>query len=289
MKTDKVKDQEMSNGTAGRWQKLINSPKYFWDEESRTLGLDGDWGEVDCFIDNGETKVDISIDIFCKDEKINQVYLGKHYYDKNHRWSAPTSRFPVSVDPENKNITAINGIPVYKKNGKPFLDICDKGMYKLCRNGEYGIIDEKLNQITPFKYRFIWLFHDNGLCQVTKDNLYGYVNLQGEEQIPVEYEDIYCFEDGVTTAKKNGLYGIIDEHNNIIHPFDMDYSDMREFRNGYATMRDKKGKWGAVDTKGNVVIPCIYDDWLIFDEDGTASTKKDGEYLRIDTTGKRIK
>ena len=122
----------------------------------------------------------------------------------------------------------------------------------------------------------------------TDGYLYGYVNKEGKEQIPVVYEYIYKFENGVTTAKKDGRYGIIDEHDNIVHPFDMNYPDMRGLWNGYATMKDHNDKWGAIDAKGNVVIPCQYDSLVDFNKKGIAEVKKDGEEFLIDTKGNRV-
>lgn len=77
-------------------------------------------------------------------------------------------------------------------------------------------------------------------------------------------------------------------HNNIIHDFDLDYPDMRELRNGYATMKDAQDKWGAIDSKGNVVIPCKYDSLVVFDKDGKAEVELDGKELVIDINGNQV-
>lgn len=88
--------------------------------------------------------------------------------------------------------------------------------------------------------------------------LYGYVNEQGVEQIPIEYEYIYSIEDGITIAKKNGIYGAVDINNNIIFPLGL-YAEVRSFRNGRAAVKDHHGKWGVIDTKGNLIVPCTSD------------------------------
>ena len=104
----------------------------------------------------------------------------------------------------------------------------------------------------------------------------------------MKYDYIYPFENGLAIAKLNEYYGIINEHDEEVVPFDLDYPDMRGLRDGYATMKDRYDKWGAIDAKGRVVIPCEYDSLVIFDKDGIACVEKDGEEFLIDTNGKRI-
>lgn len=112
------------------------------------------------------------------------------------------------------------------------------------------------------KYDSFWSFDENGLCMVRLDQhpgYYGYVNEQGVEQIPVEYEYIYSFEDGITIAKKDGRYGAVDLENNIVIPFGLPYAEVRAFRNGRAAVKDHHGKWGVIDTKGNLIVHCTSD------------------------------
>lgn len=68
----------------------------------------------------------------------------------------------------------------------------------------------------------------------------------------------------------------------------MAYPDVRSLRNGYATMKDASGKWGAIDSCGQVVIACEYDSLIVFDQNGIARVKKDGEEFMIDTNGNRV-
>lgn len=162
------------------------------------------------------------------------------------------------------------------------------------RREQWGLTDIHTLRLVPGfkKYDSFWSFDDDGLCMVRLNqesgDLYGFVNLKGEEQIPVEYDDIYSFENGITVAKRHGCYGIIGDNNNIVVPFSMTYPDVRSLRNGYATMKDASGKWGAIDSCGQVVIPCEYDSLIVFDQNGIARVKKDGEEFMIDTNGNRV-
>ena len=125
-----------------------------------------------------------------------------------------------------------------------------------------------LQKVPGFKfYDSYWSFGKEGLCMVRKDIpggfLYGFVNEEGHEQIPVEYDYLYNFENGITIAKKDGKYGVIDTNNNIVIPFGLPYAEVRGFRDGRAAVKDHHGKWGVIDTKGNLIVPCTSDDFVL--------------------------
>ena len=194
------------------WTPLYNTPPtYFWDDATKTLGLDGVWGFES--LDN----MKYQHHNYFKDEDIQHLYLGKnfvnghfyHYWDLYNRFSSA----PVTVSPQHKELTSINGIPVFKTDNTPALPNCGDGLFELRRNGKYGIIDSQLNNITPFKYDSIWSFDKNGLCMVRMDDKYGLVNKHGEEQVTLIYEYITSKGDKYE-VKQNGKTYIIDKLGN---------------------------------------------------------------------------
>gem|GEM_PF-2321589 len=277
-----------------QWQDILNNPpRYFYDEPTETLGLDGEWNDEILHHNR-----DIYFRFAQTVHRVKNLYLGDNFFAED-RYCMSSLHYELKncnivISPANQFYKMVNGIVMSISNDEvaPIYETCGRDRYCIPQIGKFGIFDCHGTQMVPCKYDSIWSFDDNGLCMVRLDvagggYLYGYVNEQGVEQIPVEYEHIYSFENGVTTAKKDGRYGIIDEHNNIVHPFDLDYPDMRGIRDGYATMRDQNGKWGAIDSTGEVVIPCIYDSLVIFDEDGLAKVKQNGEEFTIDKFGNK--
>lgn len=122
------------------------------------------------------------------------------------------------------------------------------------RYHRWGFFDiSNFSFVNGDKYDSIWSFDDNGLCQVKKDGLYGFVNDKGDIQIPTDYDHIYNFENGITIAKLNGQYGAIDVNNKVVIPFGLPYEDVRGFRNGYADVMKNNVKIGVIDTKGNFI------------------------------------
>lgn len=196
------------------WTPVYNAPPtYFWDDATKTLGLDGVWG------DESLNNLRYQHHSYFNDDDIQHLYFGKNFVDGHHYWHLldifPSA--PLTVSPQHKELTSINGIPVFKTDNTPALHNCGDGLFKLKRNGKYGIIDSQLNNITPFKYDFIWSFDKNGLClvRIRHNNswVHGLVNKQGEEQVPLIYEDITSKGDKYE-VKQNGKTYIIDKLGN---------------------------------------------------------------------------
>ena len=92
-----------------------------------------------------------------------------------------------------------------------------------------------------------------------KGYLYGFVNESGVEQVPVHYDYIYGFDNGLAVAKKCGQYGVIDTENNVKIPFGLPYEEVRGFRKGRAAVKDGSGLWGVIDIYGNLIVPCVHE------------------------------
>ena len=121
-----------------------------------------------------------------------------------------------------------------------------------------------LKPVVGFKqYDSFWSFDEYGLCMVRinqeKGYLYGFVNESGVEQVPVQYDHIYGFDNGLAVAKKCGQYGVIDTENNVKIPFGLPYEEVRGFRKGRAAVKDGSGLWGVIDIYGNLIVPCVHE------------------------------
>lgn len=282
------------------WHNVFkNPPRYFYDRKTDTLGFDGDWSlycnvmhRRECEDLFHEMKFDIDFGISVS---VKHVYLGAHFDAESPRILSGVFRklvdpFIFTVSPANHKFYAKKGLPFLQNGNKPFLSSCGDGLYVLRGNDKKGMVDDQLNLKLPYKYDLIFDFGNDGLCEVGLETAngyrYGFINSQFEEQIPVDYEDIKRFENGITVAKKNGFYGVINDQNQVIHPFDLNYRLIR-FVNGYAAFEDENGKWGAIGSNGDVVIPCVYDSYFSFDN-GVARVKQDGREFMIDKNGNKI-
>ncbi len=273
---------------AVKWIPAPCAPTYFYDKPSKTLGLDGYWNNYTLHY----CQIMRNFHVHFEDD-VQHLYLGEDFAYEGPCYQLDNlfSTIPITVSSKNKEMMLINGILVRRNDHIPLIHSCGNGYYRLKRNGKYGIIDSQLKNVTPFIYDFIWSFHENNLCMVRIDQpdgyKYGYINANGDEQVAVKYDYIYSFENGLAVAKLGRFYGIINEQDEVVVPFNLDYPDMRGLRNGYATMRGYNNKWGTINAQGQVVIPCQYDSLIVFDEDGFDRVRKDGEEFIIDVFGNR--
>lgn len=63
-------------------------------------------------------------------------------------------------------------------------------------------------------------------------------------------------KEGTIVVAKNGKYGVIDTKGKTVVP--LKYEELNDFSEGMASFR-KGEKWGFIDKTGKEVIPAIYD------------------------------
>lgn len=200
------------------WRDVFTCPpRYFYDDKTKTLGLDGDWRypRRDLYFALHSIGVHIMIhfDFNRHSNLIEHLYLGERF-DADGILDVFSS-CEVIVSPANTKFFAKQGVLCDKKNNEIFLHSCGDGLYKICRKGKWGVIDDQLNQVIPNKYDDIWSFDKNDLM-VEVDSHYGLVNKQGSEQIPLVYDHIKLNDDGSYTVKKDGREFRIDKDGNAI-------------------------------------------------------------------------
>ncbi len=77
----------------------------------------------------------------------------------------------------------------------------------------------------------------------------------GDEIIPVQYDEISNFVDGVARVSKNGRYGFVNTLGQEFIPTIYDSATI--FSNGLAVV-ESNGLFGLVDIQGRTVVPCNY-------------------------------
>ena len=164
-------------------------------------------------------------------------------------------------------------------------------------NGKYGFINTKGEEVIPCRYDEAGDFHE-GLARVQKGDKYGFVNTKGEEVIPCRYDYVGNFSEGLAYISKGEKIGFINKKGEEVIPCRYDYYDDHEnnpgylcgeigFNNGLARIRKgdwENGKYGFINTKGEEVIPFIYDYAMNFN-DGLALVRRGEEWGYIDKYG----
>jgi hypothetical protein len=188
--------------------------------------------------------------------------------------------------------------------------VFSEGLAPIKKNGKKGFIDKTGKVIIPLELEYDYI---NGFCngvasvaigkgpeipmiknESEEDYLkryyalnkqrWGFIDKTGEIIIPIEYEGIRGFSEGLFIVVKDGKNRYIDNNGNV--PFATDFDDLSGFYEGVARVK-KENKYGYIDKTGDVVIPIVYEEAIHFKE-GYAAVKKDGKYGFIDKTGSII-
>jgi hypothetical protein len=118
---------------------------------------------------------------------------------------------------------------------------------------------------------------------------FGYINMYGEEVIPVQYDWAFPFSEGLAAVSIDskyefidaGKYGFINKEGHVQIPFDYDYALC--FQEGLAVVGKNK-KIGYINREGKTVIPFEYEGGTNF-RDGIAGVIKNGKLGYIDKEG----
>lgn len=158
--------------------------------------------------------------------------------------------------------------------------------YKNAKTGKI-VIEPAYYEAAPFS---------NGLALVaTEKSKYGFINMQGEEIIPLIYDGGFPFTEGLAAVNKGkgsdandiflaGKWGFIDNKGNEMIPFN--FTDAKSFSQGVAAVAVDE-IWGFIDRAGNEIIPKKYGQVGSFSE-GLACVYNFEKWGYIDILGATI-
>ena len=132
------------------------------------------------------------------------------------------------------------------------------------------------------------LFHqgkESIIIAVNTSHSIGYfVDSEGTFLFNKQFERVWSFSEGLAPIRQNDKWGFINTQGEVVIP--CIYDDTRWFSEGLARV-EQNDKWGYINTKGWVVVPCIYD-WAENFKEGLARVKQNGKYSIINKEGKVI-
>lgn len=128
--------------------------------------------------------------------------------------------------------------------------------------GKYGIIDKDGNALSPLAFDYIGICDETGRFPAKLGDKAGYINSTGDWVLSLNYDFCYNFTDGVARVFKDNLWGYIDINGQeIVSP---QFADCGEYKNGRAFFSVNGLKYGflTLDTKNykieplpNIVVP----------------------------------
>jgi len=148
-------------------------------------------------------------------------------------------------------------------------------------NQKGAYIDRTGKVVTPFEYEADgWSMHyywksSEGITVAKRDGRMGCLDEKGNIAVPFEFDTITPFSDGlayVTSGANN--HGYVDKTGKFIVKYG-DFTYMaNSFSSGLAWV-EKSGKYGYIDTTGELVVPCVYDEVKDFKESLAVARKGD--------------
>lgn len=161
------------------------------------------------------------------------------------------------------------------------------GRIEVRQNNLSGFVDVSGNEVIPIIYKSVLPFvKEMSIVSLSKGK-YGLIDINGKEIIPCKYDNVTTFERGYARIEKGNYWAVIDENLNIIIPFNREYQRIENFKYGLAIA--KKGtKRGVVNTHGDVVAHFKYYEIEDFKKGIARVRLKPRLYGYINTEGEEI-
>jgi hypothetical protein len=149
------------------------------------------------------------------------------------------------------------------------------GLIKVRLNGKYGFIDNTGKERIPLIYDYVFPFF-NGLSRVLQNEKCGYINKEGKEITPIKYDAIpygenIFFYDDIIQVGLNGKCVCINKEGKEITP--IKYDGVSDFEDGFAIVSVNE-KYGIINKEGKEITPIKYDQ--LFFNVGNYFFAKDG-------------
>ena len=157
------------------------------------------------------------------------------------------------------------------------------------RDGKYGYLDNNGKEIIPCQYDNAGMFKDSR-AYVSRNGKWGIIDRMGNAVLPIEYDnsgyrgEAYIYHDGLALVEKDHLYGYADINGNLI--IYPCFQNAYQFSDGLAPVFI--GLWGYIDTKGDFFIPPVFDIAGPFSW-GRAEVIYHGEIHKMNTEGQCVK
>lgn len=245
----------------------------------------------------------------------DKLVRGSEYFKilVENKWGIINTKNEMMVEPLYDDILVFQDHCRIKKDGKwgliglnnnqmmiaPIFENLEiRSFYQIARNGKKSaLIDKTGKLLTAFEYDVINSWNKT-LLIVYRGTKSGLINSNGKEVLPIIYDKIYRpsndwrpnkrREKKFGVLEKDGKMGLIDTKGKVVLP--AWYQDIKN-----QSMEQEKifavkinNKWGYVNKKSDIIIPCQYDDAFPFNEEEIAKINLAGKSGWIDKKGRIV-
>lgn len=199
----------------------------------------------------------------------------------------------------------INDFGFKEKNDSYYSGQFSEGLLPVIQKGKWGFIDTAGRLKLPAIYESAENFHEGWAIVGRKgkseddDSYEVYINKAGKELTGIKADSYKAkeFSEGFAFYQRypETIRYINKAGKEIFRSESTSFFDHGSFSNGLAAVPNKEGKYGYINTKGELVIPYLYSipktqythvSSIAFNKNGFAEVMKDGKIITIDKTGK---
>lgn len=166
----------------------------------------------------------------------------------------------------------------------------DKNGYaKVIKNDHSGVIDRQGNEVIPCQYESVSRVDlSKNLWKITKNGKTGIINVKTNKFIiPIECQEIYLFNEGISRIRRNGKWQFINEFGQVIYTCSEGMPDAMVEGMARVSQNWKNWKSGFINKSGQLVIPCKYQDASHF-SNGVVKVKYNNKYGFINKQGETV-
>jgi predicted alpha/beta superfamily hydrolase len=162
-----------------------------------------------------------------------------------------------------------------------YIDEVDYELYRYELNGKYGYLNQSGQKINKREYGWASEYFDDGYISVEIDDSYLEVDTLGNEFTFEEADDREWQTRDIKKTELKNKFGINDLNNNVV--VNCIYDTIMLFDNCYLKVKSNNN-WGILENQGKEIISPQYDE-ISYVNDNLMTVKKNDKYGVIDYTG----
>gem|GEM_PF-526337 len=147
------------------------------------------------------------------------------------------------------------GKRIQLKNDYDWINPYSEYLALVCSNDKYGFIDVNGNEIVPLKFDEAHSFSE-GLAAVCINKKWGFINNSGAICIPLKFDKANSFENGKSVVRIGNYYGMISKIGEELIPVKYDILNIHS--DGFIASK-LNGKWGVINIGSREIHPHEYD------------------------------
>lgn len=231
---------------------------------------DGFWGALD----SNTMRELVSFNYNQIENVINEGFIR---VKRDNRWGLINNKFKLVLDTEYDAITIHPPLIKVKKNNKwgafnmnlklvapvekDSIKMIEDGKIKMLKNGQLEWkLYKKDGEIVDLKqYSMIEDYFSQGISMVKKNDKYGFINEDGVEIIPCIYDDAHHFLHDIAIVEYKGYWGALNNKGEVVIPFDYLLLADLSMVGPTLLMAVKDRLCGVLDKTNRIIVPFEYD------------------------------